>query len=173
MGLFGDERFLNQREKDLAKTVFKNSISFDNVLLGNRTSPVGAPCTTYKYIDEIVGDYFIMHMGLAAFSDATSTGYISSGYKAEIRSTFIHELTHVWQGQHSWMPGAYQLKSLWSQGCALVTTGDRGGAYRYKSGEAWEAYNVEQQAAIVEDWFKAGLSESDERFKYIKDNIRK
>ncbi len=37
----------------------------------------------------------------------------------------------------------------------------------------WGSYNVEQQASIVEDWFKNGSREDDPRFRYIRDNIRK
>ena len=32
--------------------------------------------------------------------------------------------------------------------------GNRNYAYEYKYGKAWDDYNVEQQAMIVEDWYK-------------------
>ena len=36
----------------------------------------------------------------------------------------------------------------------------------------WDSFGVEEQAQIVEDWFKNGLKSSDPRFHYIRDNIR-
>ncbi len=173
MILIESARELNQKEKDLANTVFKNTVSFDNVYIGNRTGLGGAPYTGYEYIDEIVGDRFIIHLGVAGYNDATSDGDISLDFKRKIRNTFIHELVHVWQGKHSKFNGSYQFSSLLSQAWSLISTGERKGAYQYKSGDSWDSYNVEQQAKIVEDWFRNGSKEDDERFKYIKETIRK
>lgn len=173
MGFFEDVRSLNQGEKDLANTVFKNTISFDNVYLGNRLGLGGVEWAEYQYIDEIIGDRFILHMGVNAYSNATSSGNISSSRAKKIRNAFIHELVHVWQGQHSHLSGGYQASSLLSQAWAIVTGRGRNAAYRYTAGEEWGSYNVEQQASIVEDWFKNGSSESDALFRYIRDNIRK
>ena len=172
MGFFEDTRSLTQGEKDLAKTVFKNKVSFDNVYIGNRTGIGNAPWTEYEYIDEIVGDRFILHMGPTGYTNAASDALIG---KKKARNVFIHELVHVWQGQHSLLSGSYQLSSAMSQLWAIITTGGRQEAYKYKPGQDWDSYNVEQQAKIVEDWFAKGASESesDDLFRYIRDNIRK
>jgi hypothetical protein len=44
--------------------------------------------------------------------------------------------------------------------------------YRYIPGQSWSSYNVEQQAHIVEDWFKGGEREEDPLYRYIRDDIR-
>jgi hypothetical protein len=38
--------------------------------------------------------------------------------------------------------------------------------------KSWRKFNAEQQAMIVENWYVGGMSESDEAFVYIRDNIR-
>jgi hypothetical protein len=172
MGFFESARSLNQQEKDLANTVFNNSVSFDNVYIGNRTGLGGIPWTETTY-DELEGTRFIIHLGITGYNDATSEAEISSDYKRKTRNIFIHELVHVWQGQHSKIPGSYQASSFLGQIWSLITTGERKSAYQYKAGESWDSYNVEQQAKIVEDWFKNGSKEDDDLFKYVKENIRK
>jgi hypothetical protein len=66
------------------------------------------------------------------------------------------------------------VKSMLSQGHAILTTGDRNNAYTYKPGQPWDDYNVEQQASIVSDWFADGMrtEDQDDRFTYIVNNIR-
>ena len=69
-------------------------------------------------------------------------------------TTLIHEMTHVFQYQHGGL--GYMPESLWVQFKAWVTTGDRNAAYEWRplaaAGVAWERWNVEQQAAAVEDY---------------------
>jgi hypothetical protein len=78
----------------------------------------------------------------------------------------VHELTHVWQADHSaWTP-SFIFRSIFAQ------LGGTRRAYGYRLGEPWSRYNVEQQASIVEDWLARGMSESDPRFPYIRDYIR-
>src|SRR5262249_42895626 len=79
---------------------------------------------------------------------------------------------------HTQGPG-YITNSVWSNGCARVVTGDRDNAYPATPGNAWESYNVEQQATLVEVWFHHTLGasppqaeDSDERFPYVRDVIR-
>lgn len=96
------------------------------------------------------------------------------------RRTFIHEMTHVWQGQHSTYPREYMLKSgasqskgvwsdVWDKGlkdvvkdvwnrCPLTTWHDyRGRAYAFNMNEMgvnnFNDFNVEQQASIIESWY--------------------
>jgi len=71
-------------------------------------------------------------------------------------------MTHVWQYSH----GAFVvLDSLWSQA--------RGNAYETVPGSAWETYNVEQQATIVERWYVGGMSKASPYYRYVNDTIRK
>jgi hypothetical protein len=110
------------------------------------------------------GDTYFLHLGPA--------GYTST---AHMRPKLIHELTHVWQGANHVFNG-YVVSSLIMQGYFLITTGDRNNAYKYSQSDlgrvSWHSFNVEQQAQIVEDWFKNGKKEEDPRFCYIRDNIR-
>jgi hypothetical protein len=47
-----------------------------------------------------------------------------------------------------------------------------GDGYSYSLGRAWEDYNVEQQASIVEDWYAGGMSTTAAEYSYIRDIIR-
>lgn len=96
-------------------------------------------------------------------ASAAAHGMFGSG-GFTIRETFIHELTHVWQGFNfgPW----YMLNSLFCQAFML------GFAYDYQPGRDWDDYNAEQQACIVEDWFQNGMSVADPRFPYVQNKIR-
>jgi hypothetical protein len=171
MGFFERIRPLTNHERSLAHTVFQNFLPYDDIQVGDHTGIGGAPWTEYQYIDEIVGERFTLHMGTYGYSDLTSAATIP--HFGVVCNVFIHELTHVWQGAHGVLHGAYQLSSLLSQGWALVTTGDRGAAYEYKAGQDWSSYNVEQQANIVEDWFRNGRQTSHPNYRYIREDVRK
>ena len=165
MGFFETTRKLSTAEQTLAKSVFKAFLPYTKILIGDHTGIGGAPWT------EQYAGTFTLHMGEVAYADCTSSRWTTG--VGTIRNTFIHELTHVWQGHHSWAKGMYQLQSLGSQAKAILGTGDRNNAYTYTAGAAWDSYNVEQQAEIVEDWFKGGMSATSPLFPYIRDHIRK
>jgi hypothetical protein len=92
--------------------------------------------------------------------------------QARFGDTFIHELTHVWQGYHGRLGWGYMVASMFAQGHAIVTRGDRDRAYDYEPGAAWRSYNVEQQALLVQDWFRRGMKTDDDRYVYIAGHIR-
>ena len=96
--------------------------------------------------------FIYMHVGPQMYADALT----DSG-------TFIHEMTHVWQYHHG-SPVIFD--SLKNQ--ALL--GDK--AYDYVAGKSWGTYNVEQQAHIVEDWYKYPSLKPD-LDSYITDYVRK
>jgi hypothetical protein len=80
-------------------------------------------------------------------------------------ATFIHEMTHVWQGQNHLIGPGYMLNSLFWQAIS-------DDAYRYTVGVPWGKYNVEQQAHLVEDWYALDAkSTASLRYPYIRDNI--
>ena len=58
-----------------------------------------------------------------------------------VQSVFIHEMTHVWQSQRG-------VNLLF----AKLRAGDRAASYEYvlETGSAWPAFNIEQQAMIVQ-----------------------
>jgi hypothetical protein len=73
----------------------------------------------------------------------------------------VHETTHVWQGKNSTMALTYVFSSVLNQGL------HGGAAYSYVAGQPWRSYNAEQQASIVEDWFRAGQPKSGSLYPYI------
>jgi hypothetical protein len=91
----------------------------------------------------------------------------------------IHELTHVWQIHHKKFVPGWVCSGLISQ--AGNTFGD---AYEYRSKGflPWGEFNIEQQGALVDEWFgrrqirAAGKMDpedpSDPYFRYIRDDVR-
>lgn len=119
------------------------------------------------------------------------------------RSTLIHEMTHVWQSVH----GILALQYLAGSFSAQIIEGFKEALKDYKEGalksclpdcyrnaayvismkdvgKPWSSFNTEQQAMLVETWFRqdpwpfpneqipgGNMSKSDPRYPYIKDNI--
>jgi hypothetical protein len=170
-GIFEDLRSLTQDEKDLAKKVYETFLPYGEIFIGNKTGFGGAPFTEHCYNSDEDAHTYILHMGPIGFTSCSSLAEM--GGFGMVKVVFIHELCHVWQGHHSQIKGGFMAKSIYAQLKSIVRTGDRNNAYTYTAGQAWDSYNVEQQANIVEDWFKNGQSKTDDLFRYIRDNIRK
>jgi hypothetical protein len=155
-------RALTRDEIRLARRVFGDSLLYTRVQISSLLGAGGAPFTVAVPIGGVA--FFVINMG--------SDGYTSAISPTSLQPTFIHELTHAWQGQHSSNPFGFMVNSLLHQGMSLWRTGNRAGAYRYEVGRAWDSYNVEQQASLVEDWFFNGMQTTDPRYTYIVSNIR-
>jgi hypothetical protein len=71
------------------------------------------------------------------------------------RRTLVHEMTHVWQYQHSGL--GYMAASLGSQLDAVISHGNRDAAYEWNelvdAGVPFERWNPEQQAQAVGDYY--------------------
>jgi len=161
-------RSLSTREKNLARSVFRNTINYNMVRITNTLGAGGRPWTTNTpplYTINVGSDYH----GLTATKDR--------------KRLLIHELVHVWQGQHL-VP--FTLNSAAHQALSVINNGgDVAAAYSYTVGKPWRKYNVEQQASIVEHWFTpanlcfengpcgGGMKTTDPRYRYIRDHIRK
>jgi hypothetical protein len=164
-------RLINEAEIALARQVFQDQLPYNKIHLASYYLPNndGVPVTLASVSSLIpirsLRSYTI-YFGPQVFKDGADA--------PGTRNTFIHELTHVWQGHHSHFAWEYMVKSMLSQGHAMLTTGDRNNAYTYKPGNPWADYNVEQQASIVADWFTDGMrtEDKDDRFTYIVNNIR-
>lgn len=154
-------RALMRDERIIAEAVFRGSIPYYRVEidpgigLGGRAFTLPFPLPVVSPI--ALG--YIIHGGPDAFSLGMHTS-------ASLRATLIHELTHVWQGVHGYWATQYVHSSVWAQGW------HGSHAYDYTPGLDWDAYNSEQQAKIVEDWFTGGQSEDSPLFRYIRDDIR-
>ena len=164
-------RKLNPEEKMLAYTVFLNTIPLDFIRLTDGLGYNDRPFTINVPSDDPAGMSPILNVflgGTTKYPMSKFFIYLNVGpsiyrnaflYKP---ATFIHEMTHAWQYLHG---NHVVLDSLYSQ----ATSHD---AYTYKPGAAWDSYNVEQQASIVEDWFKSHANKRD-RQKYMENNIWK
>jgi hypothetical protein len=164
------KRRINEDEEALARQVFQDQLPYSNIhianfyLPGNEDVAVTVASGTELIPIKALTEYTI-YFGPAVFSD----GALKT---VKTRNTFIHELTHVWQGHHSTFSWQYMVNSILSQGRAIIFHGSRGKAYEFKAGKAWGDYNVEQQAYIVQSWFADGMKTDSELYVYITENIR-
>lgn len=163
------KRPLTQDEEALARQVFHEQLPYGRIHIANFFLPgnegVAVTVSTGTELIPIKSlTDFTIYFGAKVFHDGAQT--------YETRETFIHELTHVWQGHHSTFSWEFMVSSMLAQGRALMFHGDRGKAYDFTPGEAWDSYNVEQQANIVERWFARGMNEDDPLYVYIAEHIR-
>lgn len=161
-------RILTAAEIALAKSVFQNTINYSMVRITDTLGSGGRPWTTNT------PPLYMINVG-NAYSSLTASD--------KRKYLLIHELTHVWQGQHL-VP--FMLNSAAHQSLSAINNGgDVNAAYSYVVGKPWGQYNVEQQASIVQHWFipanlcyesgpcGGGMKTTDSRYRYIRDNIRK
>lgn len=162
-------RLLRESEVEFARQVFEDKLPYDKVYLSSNYFPFnqGTAVTVASasaFIPWRAWRQYTIFFGPDAFelgADGPGLGH-----------TFIHELTHVWQGYHGTLGWEYMAQSMLAQGFAVLTHGDRGRAYLYEPGSPWRSYNVEQQAFLVEHWYLRGMKPEDERFPYIANHIR-
>jgi hypothetical protein len=160
-------RNLTPAEITLAASVFKNTINYGMVRITDTLGAGGRPWTTNT------PPMYMINVG-SAYSSLTTSD--------KRKRLLIHELTHVWQGQHL-VP--FMLNSAAHQSLSAINNGgDVASAYSYTVGKPWGQYNVEQQASIVQHWFMptnqcftngpcgGGMKTTDSRYRYIRDNIR-
>jgi uncharacterized protein with LGFP repeats len=115
-----------------------------------------------------------LNMGSAAFDDPRN--YPSGKYG----QTFIHELVHACQIQHTKMDLALLADAFASKVCEATGSNP----YTYgPAGPVYSDFNLEQQAQIVSDWFAGSVPSGSNQtsiskdtsspyFRYINDNIR-
>lgn len=161
-------RALRQDEIDEARKVFKNTIEYQKVFI----QEYGDGAMTFAYTDNSFSWYYIIFWS----NDVYTRGAIGAGQER----TFIHEMTHVWQGQRSTYPREYMIKSgaaqtkgvwddvwdngirdvvkrVWNEGPVGAWHSYRNRAYAFSMNEMgvnnFNDFNVEQQASIVESWY--------------------
>jgi hypothetical protein len=153
-----DSRKISGAEQRLAESVFHDSLpDWKRINITDALGPV--PGVDRPYTDESMREFWV-NVGPDYYPNldrATDYGYSSA------RNLLIHELTHVWQYYHGYW---VVLRSLWANQWG------KGYSYTIEESDAWNDFNVEQQAQIVEDWFKRGKSETDSRFVFIEKIIR-
>lgn len=149
-------RSLTGAEVALARTVFGDSIAYDRVAI--TTFDMGAPVTLMDTALDGMGPLFLINW---------VDGFRTTLSPADRPATLIHELTHVWQGQHGLVPPLYMAQAAWAQASGGVRDVWRSGrwrgwdqhrsaAYLFNKGEIgrdWSSFNAEQQASLVQSWF--------------------
>ena len=132
----------------MCERVFAGTLSAsfvrNNVMLSNGLGAGGRPFTSIDFGRP--GHYTIL-IGPRAFDPAA---VMDINYKA----TFVHEMTHVWQMHVEVGSAESGSTRRRPEACR------QGNAYLYGEGnlnKPWDDFGVEEQAQIVEDWFKNGL----------------
>jgi len=125
-----DGRPLLRNEEDLVRQVFQDSVDYSRVRI---------------IITDIAGGTTVGNNIRLPNEFSMSNSYW--------REVLVHEMTHVWQYQHS--GSGYITTSLFQQLYAGITTGSRNFAYAYTidATKSFFDYYPEQQALIVENYF--------------------
>jgi hypothetical protein len=151
----GQIRPLRKAEIDEAKKVFKDTVWYDNIMVRDRFGAFNRPFTLVMGSSGKTKDSYLLYMGPNGFANMSV-----------MWRTFIHEMTHVWQGQTHSISASYMLSSVVAQ----AISGDN--AYNYMPYQKWDDYNSEQQAHLVEDWYAVdGCKPTGDRYPYIRDEI--
>ncbi|TDN88652.1 hypothetical protein [Microbacterium sp. BK668] len=175
-----EDRGLTDEEFAFADRVFRGQLPRERVRLTNMLGLGGRPFTMPSLGDAILvnlGEGFADPVRYAGFGDPDNANRQAPG------QLFVHELTHVWQIEHSTFLPGMMCEALVNQSTTI--SGDMG-VYQYGPPDrAWADFNLEQQASIVDDWFAgsgrqappagsppAPASETGAYFRYIRDNIR-
>lgn len=136
-------RQLSPEERTVAEMVFGNNLpSYDKIILTNLAHPQGRAFV----VPNLVGEALV-NLG-DGYNDPIR--YTKASYP-EYGQLLIHELTHVWQIHHSnFVP------SLICEGIVTQVQNElEEGVYNPGDGEKdWSEYNLEQQATIVDRWYR-------------------
>ena len=154
-------RSLNQLESSIATGVFGMSVNQQRLLICDLFIAEKRAFVSPQQpnvLGLVFGSGFVINVGPSRYPDLSAT--------AKNKKTLVHELVHCWQGQHSPIACSYIFDSLWHR--AIDED-----AYDYVVGEPWESYNAEQQANLVAEWYDNGALETDNRFPYVRDYIRR
>lgn len=137
-------RSLTRSETEMARTVFGDTVNYDNVKVYN-----GPPT--------VAGIFHLNQDGLSAISPNGDVYIVGPQYQvqdlsqasADTRKLLIHELTHVWQHQQGRNVEAEALFLFIKSG------GHYNAAYAYdiNGNQKFADLNLEQQAHMVEDYF--------------------
>lgn len=151
-------RFLSSAEQSLVTSVFGPTLPpWKHILIDSGLGLWDRPYT----LDGPPG-FYILHVGPFCYPDCTIKA--NWGRFGRVDQLFVHEMTHVWQYGKGYN---VKLSSMWAQ-----TLGD-GYELTPSLGEAWDDYNVEQQAKIVDTWYAEGMRANATEFPYIDKVVRR
>jgi hypothetical protein len=128
-------RGLTEGERRLAEEVFGPGLDTERVRIWS--PPVPKPLRRRPFVP---GDLLWPGRDLIIWSGAP-LDFTATEVPAYTRSVFVHEMTHVWQSQQG-------VNLLF----AKLRAGDSAASYQYvlETGSRWPAFNIEQQAMIVQ-----------------------
>jgi len=176
-------RRLTAKEIDFARRVFADKIPYERVVLTNLHSNNDRAFTIPNVDGDILVNLGPVYGHPLSFPKDDAERNKASNYPTP-GQVFIHEMTHAWQIANSkFLPGLIcdgiinqtRYTVLKQQGIY-----DPGKDFTKK----WSSFNLEQQGTVVDSWFMdskqrdayglngGGMSESDARFHYVRDNIR-
>ncbi len=160
-----------------------NELAFAEQVFGNFSLP--ARVKLYKTnLSSLTGRAFTfpagertyINLGTDAFNDPTT--YVHGSYPTP-GELFIHEMTHAWQIQQSTFLAGQICSGIVAQAEYLSGSG----VYSYPPpGQPWHEFGVEQQGAVVDQWFggipvygaplrNKPMDILDPYYRYIRDNI--
>ena len=152
-------RALTSGEIALAKKVFKGAVDYTLVKVHNEKYAFFQPDNSGMTPN---GEIHVQGVYEADYSVTTKT----------LQAFFIHEMTHVWQHQR----GILTLGVIGSAIFEIIAqVGDYDAAYPYVLDTTKDLtdYNLEQQASIIEDYFRItqlGLAAQNARAPYRRTN---
>jgi hypothetical protein len=133
-------RPLTTGEKTLLRSVFANTLSYDDQYVGRNDGEVGGPWNSYT-------PGYLPNMAVRLWSwDYSRESPIDA-------AVFVHEMTHVWQsghGSHNAVRGIY----LWLRYDHIWGDYDNSYHYDLDSSSSFDSFNMEQQAQIIQDYYR-------------------
>jgi hypothetical protein len=132
-------RGLTEGEKSMLWPIFRNGIDYDHVQIIHAAHP-------FQPSDAYMAPRGHIYAPGHLFHEDWASPEVSAVSRAEL----VHEMTHVWQfanGMDVFVEGVEQL---------IRTRGSYDKAYRYflEIDRDLTEYNIEQQAAILEDYYR-------------------
>jgi hypothetical protein len=133
---------LNANERQLLSTVFKQTLPYDSIVCKVNSLKTGGKDNSIT----ITGTpHFAAEVYCADFCEPSVLKY----EKHKV-ATFFHEMTHVWQYYHG--------ISVWRSAAQVLFDYQfkygNGYPYSLRSGKKFSQFNIEQQASIVEDYWR-------------------
>lgn len=142
-----EHRAMSGTEIDFAKRVFGDHIDYDRVRLTDLSQN-----NDRKFVMPSVDGSILVNLGSAFANPLTYTS--TTGEYLQPGSLFIHELVHAWQITQRSLPSVISdMSSNYDYHSGSTAAGrllDRSWTTR-----AWDSFNIEQQAHIVNDWYGA------------------
>ena len=142
-----EHRAMNGDEIAFAKRVFGDHIAYERVRLTDLSQD-----DDRKFVMPSVDGSILVNLGSAYPNPLTYTS--TKGEYIQPGSLFIHELAHAWQITQRRLPS---VMSDMSENYNYHSGSNAAGRLTDRSWttRAWDSFNIEQQAHIVNDWYGA------------------